>query len=136
MKRLPAASRRGAKNHIWSQVHKAFSVVTAEDIPAGQMDAARNFVASYTLEGEWIPREKTPIVPSTSNRYLVSFGEDGKEVHQAIAPGAVVMTPGQFLKAITEDNGIFVESEALFDLITNASQRLKARTQGQVKKLF
>ncbi len=58
VKRLPAALRRGAKNHIWSQVHKAFSVVTAEDIPAGQLDAARNFVAAYALDGEWLPKEK------------------------------------------------------------------------------
>ena len=42
-KRLPAALRRGAKNHLWSQVHKAFSVVTAEDIAGFQreMNAAK-----------------------------------------------------------------------------------------------
>lgn len=54
--RLPPALRRGAKNHIWSQVHKAFSVVSAEDIPASQLDSARNFIAAYALEGEWLPR--------------------------------------------------------------------------------
>ncbi len=57
LRHLPAPDRRRAKMHIWSQVHKAFSVVSAADIPANQLDSARNFVASYALEGEWIPRE-------------------------------------------------------------------------------
>ncbi|MCO7546180.1 BRO-N domain-containing protein [Stutzerimonas nitrititolerans] len=59
VRHLPVAARRGAKNHIWSQVHKAFSVVTAEDIPAAQLDSARNFIAAYHVqEGEWIAKEK------------------------------------------------------------------------------
>ncbi|UEG09402.1 phage antirepressor N-terminal domain-containing protein (plasmid) [Pseudomonas aeruginosa] len=59
VRHLPSAIRRGAKNHIWSQVHKAFSVVTAEDIPADQLDSARNFIAAYALEGEWLPKDKS-----------------------------------------------------------------------------
>jgi prophage antirepressor-like protein len=57
VRHLNAAQRRSAKNHIWSQVHKAFSVVTAEDIPAAQLDSARNFVAAYSIEGEWLPKQ-------------------------------------------------------------------------------
>ncbi|MBD1590177.1 phage antirepressor N-terminal domain-containing protein [Pseudomonas typographi] len=58
VKHLPAPAQRGAKNHIWSQVHKAFSVVTAEDIPAEQLANARNFIAAYAVkEGEYIARE-------------------------------------------------------------------------------
>lgn len=52
VRRLPAKVRRGAKNHIWSQVHKAFSVVSVEDIPASAMDSVRTFIAAYALEGE------------------------------------------------------------------------------------
>ncbi|ANI14484.1 hypothetical protein A9C11_11030 [Pseudomonas citronellolis] len=58
VRHLPAPYRRGAKNHIWSQVHKAFSVVSVEDIPANQMDSVRNFIGAYALEGEWLPRER------------------------------------------------------------------------------
>ncbi|MHB0763177.1 phage antirepressor N-terminal domain-containing protein [Stutzerimonas sp. NM35] len=59
VRHLPAAARRGAKNHIWSQVHKAFSVVSAEDIPAAQLDSARNFIAAYQVqEGEWLPKPR------------------------------------------------------------------------------
>lgn len=55
---LPAPVRRQAKAKLWAQVHAAFSVRRAEDIPADQLDAARNFVAAYALEGEWLPKAK------------------------------------------------------------------------------
>lgn len=85
-KRLPAALRRGAKNHLWSQVHKAFSVVTAEDIPASQLDAARNFVAAYALEGEWLGRDALEGFGGLigkklkgSERWMVSVDHTGQE---------------------------------------------------------
>ena len=30
------------------------------DIPAEQLDSARNFIAAYALEGEWLGREEKP----------------------------------------------------------------------------
>ena len=59
VKHLPVPVRKRAKQHVWSQVHKAFSVVSAQDIPACEMEAVRNFVASYALEGEWIGKDST-----------------------------------------------------------------------------
>ncbi|SFY16168.1 phage antirepressor N-terminal domain-containing protein [Azotobacter vinelandii] len=74
VRHLPAPARRRAKMHIWSQVHKAFSVVSAEDIPATSLDAARNFIGSYSLplEGEWIEREK----PAAATRLNIHFPVD------------------------------------------------------------
>lgn len=57
VRHLPVKARQCAKMHVWSQVHKAFSVVSAEDIPASQLDAARNFIAAYAIEGEWLPKK-------------------------------------------------------------------------------
>ncbi len=54
---LPAPVQRRAAAKIWSQTHAAFGVRTATDIPAEQLDAARNFIAAYALPGEWIPKE-------------------------------------------------------------------------------
>jgi len=55
---LPAIAQRRATAKIWSQTHAAFGVRSAADIPAEQLDAARNFIAAYVvLEGEYIPRE-------------------------------------------------------------------------------
>lgn len=52
---LPAHTQRKASSKIWSQTHAAFGVRSAADIPASQLDAARNFIAAYALEGEWLP---------------------------------------------------------------------------------
>lgn len=53
---LPATMQRKASAKIWSQTHAAFGVRSAADIPANQLDAARNFIAAYALEGEWLPK--------------------------------------------------------------------------------
>ena len=59
VKHLAAPLRTRAKQHIWSQVHKAFSVVSAQDIPASSLDAVRNFIGSYALEGEYLPKSQS-----------------------------------------------------------------------------
>lgn len=56
---LPKALQRRATSKIWSQTHAAFGVRSAEDIPADQLDSARNFIAAYTvLEGEFLGKEE------------------------------------------------------------------------------
>lgn len=55
MSNLPAPIQRRATAKIWSQTHAAFGVRSAADIPADQLDAARNFIAAYAVEGEWLP---------------------------------------------------------------------------------
>lgn len=52
---LPPQVRGRATAKIWSQTHAAFGVRSGADIPATQLDAARNFIAAYALEGEWLP---------------------------------------------------------------------------------
>lgn len=59
LRQLKGGAKRAAKNHVWQQVHRAFSVVRAEDIPADQLDSARCFIAAYDVrEGEFIEAEK------------------------------------------------------------------------------
>ncbi|MEV1947046.1 BRO family protein [Pseudomonas aeruginosa] len=58
---LPAAIQRRATSKIWSQTHAAFGVRSAADIPANQLDAARNFIAAYALEGEWLGKEEVAV---------------------------------------------------------------------------
>ncbi|MDH0730963.1 phage antirepressor N-terminal domain-containing protein [Pseudomonas sichuanensis] len=55
---LPAPIQRRATAKIWSQTHAAFGVRSAADSPADQLDAARNFIAAYAVEGEWLPKEE------------------------------------------------------------------------------
>lgn len=55
---LPAPAQRRATAKIWAQTHAAFGVRSAADIPADQLDSARNFIAAYVvLEDEYLPRE-------------------------------------------------------------------------------
>lgn len=57
---LPVPVQRRATAKIWSQIHAAFGVRSAADIPAEQLDAARNFIAAYVvLEGEFLPKAQT-----------------------------------------------------------------------------
>lgn len=55
--KVPTEFRQQATAKIWSQTHTAFGVRSAADIPAIQLDAARNFIAAYALEGEWLAKE-------------------------------------------------------------------------------
>lgn len=56
---LPQSAQRRATAKIWSQTHAAFGVRSAADIPADQLDSARNFIAAYVvMEGDYIPHQK------------------------------------------------------------------------------
>lgn len=55
---LPKAVRRRATMKLWAQVHAAFNVRRAEDIPASEMASARNFIGGYSLEGEWLEAKR------------------------------------------------------------------------------
>lgn len=63
---LPVPVQRRATAKIWSQTHAAFGVRSAADIPAGQLDSARNFIAAYALDGEWLRKE-------TSDTFAITF---------------------------------------------------------------
>ncbi|WP_089167807.1 BRO-N domain-containing protein [Azotobacter chroococcum] len=70
---LPQAVQRRATAKIWSQTHAAFGVRSAADIPADQLDAARNFIAAYALEGEWLRKKPEP---KTEPRLDIHFPVD------------------------------------------------------------
>lgn len=55
---LPKELQRRATMKLWAQVHAAFNVRSAEDIPAAEMGNARTFIAAYCMEGEWIPAQQ------------------------------------------------------------------------------
>ncbi|MCO7515698.1 phage antirepressor N-terminal domain-containing protein [Pseudomonas putida] len=56
---LSSPVQRRATAKIWAQTHAAFGVRSAADIPADQLDSARNFIAAYNvLEGEFIAKEQ------------------------------------------------------------------------------
>jgi hypothetical protein len=97
LRKLPAKAKQRAKMHVWSQVHKAFSVVSAQDIPAEQMDSVRNFIAAYTLDGEWMAKEVAqPPAPAGNllddqDFYKVWFAlRHFKHIHSIIRKGGML----------------------------------------------
>lgn len=68
---LPVPAQRRATAKIWSQTHAAFGVRSAADIPADQLDAARNFIAAYAVQaGEFLPKETTSHSNTLTDREL------------------------------------------------------------------
>ncbi|HEJ2756508.1 hypothetical protein K4W72_18100 [Pseudomonas aeruginosa] len=60
-KMVPIDRRRGFQLAMHNRLHTRFNVPRVELIPAAQFESACNFIASYALEGEWLPKkEKEP----------------------------------------------------------------------------
>lgn len=57
IRNIPAVNKNKIRMGLWKQLHRAFNVAKAELIPADKLDAARNFIAAYVLEGEYIASE-------------------------------------------------------------------------------
>ncbi len=75
---LPVNMQRSAKMKIWCQLHTAFGVKSAEDIPARELDGARQFIASYAIEGEYLPAQNDPVsipvnVPATGRHWRYEY---------------------------------------------------------------
>lgn len=133
---LPAPVRRRAKAKLWAQVHAAFSVGRAEDIPAEQLDAARNFVAGYAIEGEFlgqltgfagvIGRPLSPI-----ERWMISLDPQGRERYTPVPVDACVMTHRELIKAMVTPGALDVSTEEMFEFSMAALANLKARSASQ-----
>ena len=100
---LPAATRHQATSKIWSQTHTAFGVRSAADIPASQLDAARNFIAAYALEGEWLAKEEVPYAYQLTDfqaaqvRHLLhSVAWVGYRWQQGIGKGVAGLNPALY----------------------------------------
>lgn len=85
IKIVPPASRRQARARLWSLVHTRFNVPRAELIPADQLDTACNFIAAYSLEGEWLP---AIAANDTKEQRLEAFAQRVAEYVQQ-QPGAL-----------------------------------------------
>ena len=130
--KLDAEHQRSATAKLASALHARFDVPRMELIPADQMDAACNFVASYAIEGEYLPKGgnqsvEIPTDLSETQRYLVFTDGSGKRQVQPVPFDACVMSPTQFLAAVTAPNGVHVPSAALFDFALAAMQKVKWR---------
>ena len=60
-------------------------------------------------------------------RFLVRFSDDGHYSAKSVPDDCVVMNIEQFIKALSDPNGMYVSSAALSDLIVYASRKLASR---------
>lgn len=130
---LPAPIQRRAIAKIWSQTHAAFGVRSAADIPADQLDAARNFIAAYAvLEGEFIPKgqDKSFDIPDKlgqCERYLVSADHHGNRQVTPVPMGAFVLTRQQFMQSMLVDRDMPVSTAEMFEFVALATENLRCR---------
>lgn len=130
--KLDAEHQRSATAKLASAVHACFGVPRVELIPSSQFEAAANFVASYAIEGEYLPKGGNqsvdiPTELSETQRYLVFTDGTGRRQVQPVPLDACVMSPTQFLAAVTGSTGLHVPSAALFDFALAAMEKVKWR---------
>lgn len=127
---LPVPIQRRATAKIWSQVHAAFGVRSAADIPAEHLDGARNFIAAYAVvEGEFLPkREQVQIVGGPQKRYLVSFDHRGEQRVEEVADDACVLSTRDLIKGMVMSPGdIPVSTPDMFEFLMAAVVNLRGR---------
>ncbi|MGP4955371.1 BRO-N domain-containing protein [Pseudomonas helleri] len=64
-KAVPTDQRQGFQLVMHSRLHTRFNVPRTELIPAGQFEQACNFIASYAIEGEFLPKARTSSASNT-----------------------------------------------------------------------
>ncbi|WP_417585313.1 Rha family transcriptional regulator [Pelagibacterium sp.] len=68
--RLPSQHRRKALANMGQHLNSAFGVRSVADIPADKLDAARNFIAAYVVEGEWLEKDSSGGVTLTDSQAI------------------------------------------------------------------
>jgi hypothetical protein len=129
--RLDKRAKQSARMHIWSQVHKAFSVVRGEDIPAEKLESAMNFVAAYAIEGQYLPKPAEPYFDvGQDGRYMLSFNHKGEQQITRIPDDAYVLSSREFLKGIAHIPGdIPISTDDLFEFALAALSNLRLRSK-------
>lgn len=79
--------------------------------------------------------EESPVPSLVTRRWLVSFDHQGKEQITSVPMNACVMSSQEFLKAITEPNGLMIDTEELFDFAMAVMAMLKQRADWQAGQL-
>lgn len=135
---LPVPIQRRATAKIWSQVHAAFGVRSAADIPAEHLDGARNFIAAYAVvEGEFLPkREQVQIVGGPQKRYLVSFDHKGDQRVEEVADDACVLSTRELIKGMVMSPGdIPVSTPDMFEFLMAAVVNLRGRFEYMARRV-
>ncbi|CAI8787592.1 Phage regulatory protein [Pseudomonas sp. IT-P253] len=128
--KLGVDQQRSATAKLASALHARFDVPRMELIPADQMDAACNFIASYAIEGEYIPRLSSAIPKKLGEceRYLISADPNGNKQITPVPMNAFVLSRQQFMKSMLVDGDMPVSTEEMFQFVALATENLRRRS--------
>ncbi|MGK9419240.1 Rha family transcriptional regulator [Pseudomonas cedrina] len=134
--KLDAEHQRSATAKLASALHARFDVPRMELIPAAQMDAACNFVASYAIEGEYIPRQSSLIPEKLGqcDRYLLSADPKGNAQITPVPMGAFVLTRQQFMQSMLVHGDMPVSTAEMFEFVALATENLRRRSLYQAAR--
>lgn len=134
--KLDAEHQRSATAKLASAVHACFGVPRVELIPSSQFEAAANFVASYAIEGEYIPRQSSLIPEKLGqcDRYLISADPKGNTQISPVPMGAFVLTRQQFMKSMLVDGDMPVSTAEMFEFVALATENLRRRSLYQAAR--
>ncbi|WP_046382713.1 Rha family transcriptional regulator [Pseudomonas veronii] len=134
--KLDAEHQRSATAKLASALHARFDVPRMELIPADQMDAACNFVASYAIEGEYIPRQSS-LIPERlgqCDRYLLSADPKGNAQITPVPMGAFVLTRQEFMQSMLVHGDMPVSTAEMFEFVALATENLRRRSLYQAAR--
>lgn len=135
--KLDAEHQRSATAKLASALHARFDVPRMELIPFDQLDAACNFIASYAIEGEYIPRQSSLIPEKLGEceRYLISADPKGNAQITPVPMGAFVLTRQQFMKSMLVDGDMPVSTAEMFHFVALATENLRIRSLSQARRV-
>jgi hypothetical protein len=119
-----------------SRLRARFNVQKTALIPADKMSEACNFVASYVIEGDYLPKQaEVQFDLNKSGRYLLSFNHKGEQQIDQVPDDAYVLSQEDFLKGIAHTPGdIPISTDGLFDFAIAALNNLRLRAQYQSRR--
>lgn len=135
-KGVPADRQKSFALTMHNRLHTRFNVPRTELIPAGQFEAACNFIAAYVLEGEFLPKhEQVQIVGAPFKRYLVAFDHKGERTVEEIPENAYVLSQQELMAGMVASPGdIPVSTPDMFKFAIAALTNLQARSQVQSQR--
>lgn len=133
---VPANMQQSFALTMHNRLHTRFNVPRTELIPAGQFEQACNFIGSYSLEGEYIPRQSSMIPEKLGqcDRYLLSADPKGNAQITPVPMGAFVLTRQQFMKSMLVDRDMPVSTAEMFEFVALATENLRRRSLYQAAR--
>lgn len=128
--------RRSFKHTMKSRLRSRFNVQRTDLIPADELADACNFIAAYSLEGEFIGKQQgIQIEAAPGRRYLVSYDRNGEQRVMPVPDDACVMTHQQLIKAMLLPGDLPVSTEEMFEFVQAGLANLKMRSDCQTQQL-